>query len=42
MLISEIRPIGIGASLGIVAGVLVGSVLLSLVIPPREEKEPTE
>jgi tellurite resistance protein TerC len=36
MLLSEIRPIGIGVSLGVVAGVLVGSVLLSLVIKPRE------
>jgi hypothetical protein len=26
-------------SLGVVAGVLVGSVLLSLVIPPRKESE---
>jgi tellurite resistance protein TerC len=40
MLISEVRPIAIGPSLGIVAGVLVGSVLLSLVIPPRV-KAPT-
>jgi tellurite resistance protein TerC len=36
MLVSEIRPIGIGVSLGVVAAVLVGSVLLSLVIPPKE------
>ncbi len=39
MLLSEVRPIGIGVSLGVVAGVLVGSVLLSLVIPPRKESE---
>jgi tellurite resistance protein TerC len=37
MLISSIYPIAIGASLGVVAGVLVGSVLLSLVIKPRPE-----
>lgn len=37
MLLSEIRPIAIGPSLGIVAGVLVGSVLLSLVIPPKDK-----
>lgn len=36
MLLGEIRPIGIGVSLGVVGGVLVGSVLLSLVIPPRK------
>lgn len=35
MLVSEIRPIGIGVSLGVVAAVLIGSVLLSLVIPPK-------
>ncbi|MCZ8205452.1 TerC family protein [Gemmatimonas sp.] len=39
MLLSEVRPIGIGVSLGVVAGVLVGSVLLSLVIPPRKESK---
>ena len=39
MLISEIRPISIGISLGVVALVLVGSVLLSLVIPPRESDD---
>ncbi|MBL0939714.1 MAG: TerC family protein [Gemmatimonadaceae bacterium] len=37
MLLSEIRPIPIGWSLGVVAAVLIGSVLLSLVIKPREE-----
>ncbi len=37
MLLGEIRPIGIGVSLGVVGGVLVGSVRLSLVIPPRKE-----
>jgi tellurite resistance protein TerC len=36
MLLSEIKPIGIGVSLGVVAGVLVASVLLSLVIKPRD------
>ncbi|MFN7458749.1 MAG: TerC family protein [Gemmatimonas sp.] len=41
MLLSEWRPIGIGVSLGIVAGVLVGSVLLSLVIPPRPDRDAT-
>jgi tellurite resistance protein TerC len=41
MLLSEVRPIGIGVSLGIVAGVLVGSVLLSLVIPPRTDRDAT-
>jgi tellurite resistance protein TerC len=35
MLISERWPIPIGISLGIVAGVLVSSILLSLVIPPQ-------
>ncbi len=35
MLLSELRPIPIGASLATVAGVLAGSVLLSLVIPPK-------
>lgn len=35
MLISEIYPLGIGISLGVVGGVLVSSVLLSLVIKPR-------
>ncbi len=35
MLLSEIYPLGIGLSLGAVAGVLFGSVLLSLVIAPR-------
>ncbi|WP_396222935.1 TerC family protein [Gemmatimonas sp.] len=39
MLLNDVRPIGIGVSLGVVAGVLVGSVLLSLVIPPRKESE---
>lgn len=33
MLLSEILPIGIGVSLGVVAAVLVGSVVLSLLIP---------
>jgi tellurite resistance protein TerC len=37
MLISSIYPISISVSLGVVAGVLVGSVLLSLVIKPRPE-----
>ncbi|MFN9796376.1 MAG: TerC family protein, partial [Gemmatimonas sp.] len=41
MLLSEWRPIGIGVSLGIVAGVLVGSVLHSLVIPPRPDRDAT-
>lgn len=35
MLVSERWPIPIGISLGIVAGVLVSSILLSLVIPPK-------
>ena len=35
MLLSEIYPLGIGVSLGVVAGVLVGSVLLSLVVPAK-------
>jgi tellurite resistance protein TerC len=39
MLLSEWHPIGIGISLGVVATVLVGSVLLSLVIPPRQRLE---
>jgi len=36
MLLSELYPIPIGAALGTVAVLLAGSVLLSLVIPPRE------
>ncbi|MCE2902669.1 MAG: TerC family protein [Gemmatimonas sp.] len=35
MLVSERWPIPIGVSLGIVAGVLVASILLSLLIPPK-------
>jgi tellurite resistance protein TerC len=35
MLLSEIYPLGIGLSLGVVASTLVGSVILSLIIPPR-------
>lgn len=42
MLLSEVKPISIGPSLGIVAGVLVGSVLLSLVIPPKGEAPSTD
>ncbi|AMW04915.1 TerC family protein [Gemmatimonas phototrophica] len=41
MLLSEIQPISIGVSLGLVAGVLIGSVVLSLLIPPKGET-PTE
>ncbi len=36
MLLSEIWPLGIGISLGVVGTLLVGSVLLSLVIKPKE------
>ena len=36
MLVSEIWPLGIGLSLGIVGSLLAGSVLLSLVIKPKE------
>jgi tellurite resistance protein TerC len=39
MLLSEIMPIGIGVSLGVVAAVLVGSVLLSLLIPKTQAAE---
>lgn len=35
MLLSEIRPIPIGISLGVVGGVLLGSVLLSLAFPAK-------
>lgn len=35
MLLSEIRPLGIGFSLGVVASVLVGSVVLSLMFPKK-------
>ena len=44
MLLSEIWPIGIGVSLGVVGSLLVGSVLLSLVIKPKAptEVEPAE
>jgi len=40
MLLADILPIGIGVSLGVVATVLLGSVLLSLVIKPRGATEP--
>jgi tellurite resistance protein TerC len=40
MLLSEVYPLGIGLSLGIVAGVLAVSVLLSLIIPPKSDDEP--
>ncbi len=36
MLLSELWPLGIGISLGVVGGLLLGSVLLSLVITPTE------
>lgn len=36
MLLSELYPIPIAVALGTVAAILVGSVLLSLVIPPRD------
>ena len=39
MLLSEIWPIPIGISLAVVGGVLGGSVGLSLLIPPRKEKD---
>ncbi|HYW32048.1 MAG TPA: TerC family protein [Gemmatimonas sp.] len=39
MLLEEVYPIAIGVSLGVVAAVLVGSVLLSLVIKPRAPAE---
>ncbi|WP_310571463.1 TerC family protein [Gemmatimonas sp.] len=39
MLLSEIWPLGIGLSLGVVGTLLVGSVLLSLVIKPKESTE---
>jgi tellurite resistance protein TerC len=35
MLLAEVRPIPVGWSLGVVAGVLLASVTLSLLIPPR-------
>jgi tellurite resistance protein TerC len=37
MLLSELVPIGIGLSLGVVVSVLLGSILLSLVVPKRPE-----
>ena len=40
MLVSEIWPLGIGISLGVVGTLLLGSVLLSLVIAPKEPTEP--
>ncbi len=40
MLLSEIWPLGIGLSLGVVGTLLVGSVLLSLVIKPKAGVEP--
>jgi tellurite resistance protein TerC len=39
MLLSEIWPLGIGLSLGVVGALLLGSVLLSLVISPKEPAE---
>jgi tellurite resistance protein TerC len=39
MLLSEIWPLGIGLSLGVVGSLLLGSVLLSLVIPPKDDEE---
>ena len=39
MLLSEIWPLGIGLSLGVVVTLLVGSVLLSLVIAPKESAD---
>ncbi len=39
MVVSEIWPLGIGMSLGVVGALLLGSVLLSLVITPREPHE---
>jgi tellurite resistance protein TerC len=39
MLLSEIWPLGIGMSLGVVGALLLGSVLLSLVIAPKEPHE---
>ncbi len=40
MLLSELWPLGIGLSLGIVGALLVGSVLLSLVITPKDSTGP--
>jgi tellurite resistance protein TerC len=40
MLLAEIWPLGIGLSLGIVASILVGSVLLSMVIKPAAPPSP--
>ncbi|MCC6243817.1 MAG: TerC family protein [Gemmatimonadaceae bacterium] len=37
MLLSEIYPLGIGLSLGIVAGTLATSIVLSLIIPPKQK-----
>jgi len=39
MLVSEIWPLGIGMSLGVVGALLLGSVFLSLVIAPKEPHE---
>jgi tellurite resistance protein TerC len=38
MLLADLYPIGIGMSLGVVAAVLLGSVLLSLVIPAKTDE----
>jgi tellurite resistance protein TerC len=40
MLLSELYPIAIGPALGVVAGILVVSVVLSLIIPPPANGEP--
>jgi tellurite resistance protein TerC len=39
MLLSRIYPIPIGLSLAIVAGILAGSVVLSLLCPPKKAGE---
>ncbi|MCC6429608.1 MAG: hypothetical protein IT354_01780, partial [Gemmatimonadaceae bacterium] len=35
MLLAEVYPLGIGISLGVVATTLAGSIVLSLLIPPK-------
>ncbi len=41
MLLSELYPIGIGPALGLVAGVLTTSIVLSLIIPPPRDGSDT-
>ena len=41
MLLSELYPIGIGPALGLVAGILTASIVLSLIVPPPRDDSDT-